>query len=73
MPRRSGQHGYAVTYEMHGREIASYLVIASDERDAEAQASALFYAQHPAFDSFKGTTGLSFRVEKRSSRRRWNR
>lgn len=62
-----------MTYEVHGCEIASYLVIATDERDAEVQATALFYAQHPAFDSAKGAPGLNVRVEKRSSRLRWNR
>ena len=73
MRRRSGQSGYAVTYEVYGREIASYLVIALDERDAEAQASALFYGQHSNFDAYEKAPGLTFRVEKRSSRLHWDR
>jgi hypothetical protein len=73
MPRRSDRNGYAVTYEVLGREIASYLVIALDERDAEARASALFYAQHPDFNKLSVTPGLTFRVENRSQRLRWNR
>jgi len=72
MPRRSDQSGYAVIYEKRGREIASYLVIALDEKDAEAQASVLFYNQHPSFDAHANTLDLTFHIEKRSSKLRWD-
>jgi hypothetical protein len=73
MPRRSDHSGYAVIYEVDGRELASYLVVALDERDAEVQASALFFAQHPEFTSADAPLGLSFQVEKRTPARRWDR
>jgi hypothetical protein len=66
-PGPKDQNGYAIFYETHGRLIASYLVIALDEHDAEAKASALFYSQHPAFDPFNPTPGLTFRIEPRTS------
>jgi hypothetical protein len=73
MSRLSDHCGYAVIYEVSGRELANYLVVALDERDAQAKASALFFAQHPAFSSIDAAQGLTFRVEKRSPARRWDR
>jgi hypothetical protein len=57
---------------MDGCEIASYLVIAVDERDAEARASSIFYEQHPAYQNIDLVPDLTFQVEKRSSARRWD-
>jgi hypothetical protein len=63
MGRPGAGRNFTIVYEADGLEVARYRVNAETELEAELDASALFFEQHPRFDPFDPDAGLSFRFE----------